>query len=165
MAGKVKPIPEGYHTVTPYLVVDNATEALRFYQRAFNAKEIERMEGPQGKIAHAELKIGDSIVMIADEMPGAGTRSPKSLGGTPSGIFLYLDDVDTAFQRAVAAGAKADQQPTDMFWGDRYGKLTDPFGHSWSMATRKEEVAPEEMKRRAQEAVAKMSQQQTRTAS
>ena len=165
MAGKVKPIPEGYHSVTPYLTVDNGAEALRFYQRAFNAKEVERMEGPQGKIAHAELKIGDSRVMIADEMPGMGNRSPKALGGSSSGIFLYVEDVDAAFKRAVAAGAKADQQPTDMFWGDRYGKLTDPFGHSWSLATHKEDVAPEEMKRRTQEAAAKMSQQQARTAS
>ncbi len=153
-----KPIPAGYHTVTPYLVVNNAAAAIDFYQRAFAAKEIFRMDGPQGKIGHAELKIGDSMIMLSDEMPGAGNRSPQSLGGTPVSIFLYLPDVDATFKQATSAGAKVEMPLADMFWGDRYGKLTDPFGHSWSLATHKEDVAPEEMSRRAKEAMSKMSQ-------
>ena len=159
MATKVKPIPEGYRSVTPYLAVNDAKAAIDFYRRAFGAKEIMRMDGPGGKIAHAELKIGDSIVMISDEMPGTGTRAPQSLGGTTAGIFLYLEDVDSVFKQAVGAGARVDAQLADMFWGDRYGKLTDPFGHSWSLATHKEDVAPEEMARRSREAQAKMAQQ------
>jgi PhnB protein len=154
----VKPIPDGYRTVTPYLVVNNAAGAIDFYKRAFGAQEINRMAGPQGKIAHAELKIGDSIVMLSDEMPGTGMRSPQSLGGTAVGIFLYVKDVDSAFKQATSAGAKVETPLADMFWGDRYGKLGDPYGHSWSMATHKEDVAPEEMSRRMQEQMAKMSQ-------
>ncbi len=156
-----KPIPAGYHTVTPYLVVNNAAAAIDFYKRAFGAKEVMRMDGPQGKIGHAELKIGDSTIMLADEMPGARERSPQSLGGTATGIFLYVEDVDAAFKQATTAGAKVDTPLADMFWGDRYGKLSDPFGHSWSLATHKEDVAPEEMGRRAKEAMAKMAQGQT----
>ena len=167
MPAKVKPIPDGYRTVTPYLVVNDAKAAIEFYKRAFGAKEVMKMDGPGGKIAHAELKIGDSMMMLSDEMPGTGTRAPRSLGGTTAGIFLYFDDVDSTFQQAVSAGAKVDTPLADMFWGDRYGKITDPFGHSWSMATHKEDVAPEEMARRTKEAMAKMTQQtqQTRTAS
>ncbi len=157
MPGKARPIPEGCHTVTPYLTVRNAARAIDFYKRAFGAKELHRMDGPQGKIGHAELKIGDSIIMLADEMPGTGNRSPESLGGT-CGIFLYVDDVDGVYNQAVTAGAKADQRPADQFWGDRYGKLTDPFGQSWSIATHKEDVPPEEMRKRAQEAMSKMQQ-------
>ena len=118
-----------------------------------------RMYGPGGKIGHAELKIGDSIIMLSDEMPGSGTRSPRSLGGTTAGVFLYVENVDTVFKQAVSAGAKADAQPSDMFWGDRFGKLTDPFGHQWSLATHKEDIAPDEMAKRAKEAMAKMGQQ------
>jgi len=118
------------------------------------------MEAPGGKVGHAELKIGNSIVMVADEMPGAGARSPQSLGGTTTGLFIYVEDVDSAFSRAASAGAKVDMPVADMFWGDRYGKLTDPFGHSWSMATHIEDVAPEEMARRGKEAMAKMAGQQ-----
>jgi PhnB protein len=158
MAMKVKPVPEGYHTVTPYLVLRNATKAIDFYKRAFGAKEVNRMEGPNGKIGHAELKIGDSIIMLSDEMPGTGSRSPESIGGTAIGLFLYVENVDSVYDQAVTAGAKADQRPADMFWGDRYGKLTDPFGHSWSIATHKEDVSPEEMRKRAHEAAAKMHQ-------
>jgi len=117
------------------------------------------MGGPNGKISHAELKIGDSMIMLSDEMPGAGNRSPKSLGGTSVNIFLYLEDVDSAFNQAVSAGAKVDMALADMFWGDRYGKLSDPFGHSWSLATHKEDVAPAEMDRRAKAFMAQMSQQ------
>lgn len=159
MSVKVKAIPEGYRTVTPYLVVHDGAAAIDFCRRAFGAKEVMRMNAPNGKIGHAELKIGDSMIMLSDEMPGSGARSPQSLGGTPVGIFLYLEDVDAVFKQAAAAGAKTDQAPTDMFWGDRYGKLTDPFGHLWSLATHKEDVAPEEMERRSKEAIAKMAQQ------
>lgn len=158
MAHKVKPIPDGYHSVTPYLVVHDAARAIDFYQRAFGAKEVHRMEGPQGKIGHAELKIGDSRIMLADEMPQSGARSPQSLGGSAVGLFLYVRDVDEVFNQAVEAGAKADTPVADMFWGDRYGKLTDPFGHQWSVATHKEDVAPQEMQKRAADAMAKMGQ-------
>jgi PhnB protein len=159
MANKVKPVPEGYHTVTPYLTVKNAARAIDFYKRAFGAKEIMRMDGPQGKIAHAELRIGDSMIMLGDEIPGMGNKAPESLGGTTGGVFLYVDNVDSLYDQAVTAGAKADSRPADMFWGDRYGKLTDPFGHSWSIGTHKEDVAPEEMKKRIQEQTAKMQHQ------
>lgn len=155
MPAKVNPIPTGYHTVTPYLVLSNAARAIEFYTKAFGAKEISRMGGPDGKIGHAELQIGDSIIMISDEMMSA--RSPQSLGGSPVSIFLYVDDVDTVFGNAVSAGAKADMQPADMFWGDRYGKMTDPFGHQWSVATHIEDLTPEEMGKRAQEAMAQMA--------
>jgi PhnB protein len=164
MPAKVKPIPDGYRTVTPYLVVNDGRGAIEFYKRAFRAKEVMRMDGPGGKIAHAELKIGDSMIMLSDEMPGSGARAPHSLGGTSAGVFLYVEDVDSIFQQAVSAGAKVETPLADMFWGDRYGKLTDPFGHSWSLATHKEDVAPEEMARRTREATAKMTQQ-THTAS
>jgi PhnB protein len=157
MAAKVKPIPDGFHSITPYLTVDNAKEAIDFYKRAFDAKETVRMDGPDGKISHAEVKIGDSILMVSDAMPGA--RTPRALNGTPVNIFLYVDDVDTVFNRARSAGAKVDAPLEDMFWGDRYGKLTDPFGHSWSVATHKEDVAPAEMKKRAEAAMAKMHHQ------
>jgi|GraSoiStandDraft_50_1057286.scaffolds.fasta_scaffold82255_3 PhnB protein len=158
MAAKVNPIPKGYHTVTPYLVLDDASRAIEFYKKAFGAQEIMRMQGPPGKIAHAEIKIGDSPVMISDEMPGASDRSPKSLGGSGVGIFLYVDNVDSVFNQAVSAGAKAEMPPQDMFWGDRFGKLVDPFGHHWALATHVEDVAPEEMEKRGKEAMAKMAQ-------
>ena len=158
MPTKVKPIPEGYHTVTPYLVVDNAAAALEYYQRAFGAKEVMRMQGPDGKIGHAEIRVGDSMIMIADETPDSG-RSPRTLGGCTGGIMLYVEDVDTVYKRAVDAGAKVQMPLADMFWGDRYGKVTDPFGHSWSLATHKEDVAPQEMERRGKEAMAKRASQ------
>jgi PhnB protein len=157
MAARVKPIPDGYHSITPYLTVDNAKEAIDFYKRAFDAKETVRMDGPDGKISHAELKIGDSMLMVSDAMRGA--RTPRALNGTPVNIFLYVDDVDTVFNRARSAGAKVDAPVEDMFWGDRYGKLTDPFGHSWFVATHKEDVAPAEMKKRAQAAMEKIHHQ------
>ena len=165
MPTQVKPIPDGYHTVTPYLTVRDAAKAIDFYKRAFDATEMYRMEGPEGKIAHAELKIGDSVIMLGDEMPGAETRAPQSVGGTTTGVFLYVKDVDAAFHKATTAGAKATAQPADMFWGDRYGKLMDPFGHAWSLATHKEDVAPAEMKKRTEAHVAKLAEaQRTRTA-
>jgi len=164
MAGQVKPIPDGYHTITPYLVVHDAAKAIEFYKRAFDAREVHRMEGPGGKIGHAELRIGDSVLMLSDEMPGSDCRSPQSLHGTTANIFLYVKDVDSAFNKAVAAGAKGVQPPQDMFWGDRFGRLDDPFGHSWSLATHKEDVAPDEMKRRSDAFAAKMAGQKTKTA-
>jgi PhnB protein len=156
MATQVKKIPDGYHSVTPYLVVGDATRAIDFYKQAFGATELVRMGAPGGKIGHAELKIGDSMIMLSDEI--MGNKSPKALGGSPVSIFLYVEDVDSVFKQAVNAGARSDAAPADMFWGDRYGKLTDPFGHNWGLATHIEDVAPAEMKKRAQAAMAQMSQ-------
>ena len=158
MSRDVKTIPSGFHTVTPYLTVNDAARAIDFYKRAFGAQETMRMQGPPGKIGHAELKIGDSIVLLADELPGSGSRSPQALGGSTVGIFLYVNDVDSAFKQAVNAGARVEAEPADMFWGDRYGKLTDPFGHSWSLATHKEDVAPAEMQKRSQAAMSATTQ-------
>jgi len=155
---QAKPIPQGYHSATPYLTLNDAARAIEFYKRAFGAQEVMRMDGPDGKIGHAELKIGDSIIMLGDEMPGMGNRSPQSLGGTTSGILLYVENADTVFKQAVSAGAQVEAPLADMFWGDRYGRLKDPFGHSWSVATHKEDVAPAEMSKRMQEAVAKMGE-------
>jgi PhnB protein len=141
------------------LTLNDATRALDFYKRAFGAQEVMRMNGPDGKVAHAEIKIGDSMIMLGDEMPGSGCRSPQSLGGATSGIFLYVDDADTVFRQAVSAGAQVESPLADMFWGDRYGRLKDPFGHSWSVATHIEDVAPAEMSKRMKDATAKMAQQ------
>ena len=152
MAKKVKAIPEGFHSITPYLVVQDGARAIEFYKRAFGAAEIMRMNGPDGNVAHAEIKIGDSIVMLGGSPANASLRSPQTLGGSTVSMFLYLENVDTVFGNALAAGAKQVQPPTDMYWGDRYGQLTDPFGHAWSLATHIEEVAPEEMSKRMQEA-------------
>jgi PhnB protein len=158
MAGKVNAIPKGYHSVTPYIVVNDGNRAIEFYKKAFGAQEVNRMGGPGGKIGHAELKIGDSMIMLSDEMPGGTQRSPESLGGSCVSLFLYVDNVDSTFDQAVKAGAKADMPPQDMFWGDRFGKLTDPFGHLWGLATHIEDVAPQEMEKRAQTAMAQMAQ-------
>ena len=156
MASKVREIPKGFHTVTPYLIVTDGARAIDFYKRAFGAQELLRLDGPDRKVAHAELKIGDSIIMLSEEMSGH-TRSPQSLGGTAVDIMLYVKDVDQAFNQAVAAGAKITMPLSDMFWGDRYGQVTDPFGHSWSLATHKEDVLPEELRKRTQAAMAKMA--------
>ncbi len=156
MAAQVKKIPDGYHTATPYLVVGDAARAIDFYKQAFGASELVRMGAPGGKIGHAELKIGDSMIMLSDEM--MGNRSPQTLGGSPVSIFLYVENVDSVFNQAIDAGAKSDAAPTDMFWGDRFGKLTDPFGHVWSIATHIEDVSPEEMEKRTQQAMAQMTQ-------
>lgn len=159
MAKATKPVPDGYHTVTAYLSLRSATQGLDFYKRAFGAQEVMRMPGADGKgIAHAEIRIGDSIVMLGDESP-QGNPAPESLGGTPVSLFLYVDDVDKGFQRAVEAGAKAIMPPADMFWGDRFGKLKDPFGHEWGLATHKEDLTPEEIGKRAQAFFAQMSKQ------
>ena len=159
MPAQARPIPQGFHSATPYLTLNDAARAIDFYKRAFGAQEVMRMDGPGGKIGHAEIKIGDSIIMLADEMPGCASRSPQSLSGTTAGVFLYVENVDKVFNQAVSAGAQVETQLADMFWGDRYGRLKDPFGHSWSIATHKEDVAPAEMSKRMQEAVAKMGQQ------
>jgi PhnB protein len=152
----VKPIPEGYHTATPYLAVDDAAEALEYYKKAFGAKERGRMEAPDGKIGHAEIQIGDSLVMLSDPFPQASTRTPKELGGTTASVFLYVENVDAFVQRAVDAGATVSMEVADQFWGDRFGTITDPFGHSWSVATHIEDVPPEEMAERAKAAMAAM---------
>jgi len=143
-----KAIPDGFYTVTPHLVVKNAGQALEFYKKAFGAEEILRMPGPGGMIMHAEVKIGNSHVMLNDEMPDYGAVGPQTIGGTPVTLHLYVNDVDSFFKRAIQAGAKEEMPVTDMFWGDRYGKLVDPFGHKWSVATHKEDVSPEEMNSR-----------------
>jgi len=155
MASRIREIPKGFHTATPHLILIDSAQAIDFYKRAFGAEELFRVDGPDGKVGHAEIKIGDSIIMLSDEMPGCTLRSPQSLGGTAGDIFLYVKDVDQVFNRAVAAGAKVAMPLTDMFWGDRYGQVTDPFGHSWSLATHKEDVQPEELRKRAKVAMAK----------
>jgi len=145
-----KSIPDGYHSVTPYLITTGAANAIDFYKRAFGATEVMRMPSPDGTIGHAELKIGDSMIMLADEHPQMGYRSPQSLGGTGVSLMIYLDQVDEVFKRAVAAGAKELQPVKDQFYGDRSGTLQDPFGHVWTIATHVEDVPPEEMRIRAE---------------
>ncbi len=148
MKSKVKPVPEGYHTVTTYLTIHGAAAAIDFYRRAFGAKEICRMPSPDGKIMHAEITIGDSHIMLADESSASETKSPQTLKGTTAGIFLYVEDVDAAFKQAVKAGAKETMPLQNMFWGDRFGRVTDPFGHRWMLASRVEEVSPAEIQER-----------------
>lgn len=143
-----KPIPDGYHSVTPYLIVKGAARALEFYKKAFNAQELYRMDAPGGMIGHAEFQIGNSRIMIADEFPDMGARSPETIGGSPVGLCIYTEDVDALFKQAVAAGGKQERPVVDQFYGDRSGTLRDPFGHQWTLATHKEDVSPEEMKRR-----------------
>lgn len=154
----VKPIPEGYHAVTPYLIIDGAARALEFYQRAFDARELFRMPAPGGKIGHAEIRIGDSVIMLADEFPEMGHRSPSSIGGTGVSLMVYVQRVDEVFERALAAGAKQLQAVDDKFYGDRSGMLQDPFGHVWTVATHVEDVPPDELQRRAKAASSKYAQ-------
>ncbi len=149
-----EPIPEGYHTVSPALRIDGAAEAIDFYTRAFGAKERYRMPGPEGTIAHAEIQIGDSVVMLSDPFPNATVKSPQELGGTSVGVFLYVEDVDAVFQQALDAGATVTMPLENMFWGDRFGSVLDPYGHSWSLASHVEDVSPEEMAERAKQAMA-----------
>jgi PhnB protein len=149
MISKVKPIPDGYHTATPYLIIKDAARAIEFYKKAFGAMELMRMPGPDGTIGHAEIKIGDSPIMLADEVPGMDFKSPESLGGSPISILLYVEDVDAVFNDAVAAGAKVQRPVADQFYGDRTGGVLDPFGHVWYIATHREDVSSEEMKKRA----------------
>jgi PhnB protein len=147
----VKPIPDGYHSVTPYLIVHDAAKALDFYKRAFGATEFFRMDGPGGKVAHAEIDIGDSRVMLADEAPEMGARSAKSIGASPVHLMIYVEDVDKVFKQAIAAGGTEVRPVKDQFYGDRSGNLNDPFGHSWTIATHKEDLSPEEVQKRMQE--------------
>ena len=142
----LKPIPDGYHSVTPYLIIKGAAQAIEFYKKAFGATELMRFPGPNNTIAHAEIKIGDSPVMLADE--GMEFKSPQSVGGSPVGLMIYVPDVDIVFKQAVSAGAKSTRAVQDQFYGDRSGNLTDPFGHTWTVATHKEDVSSEEMQRR-----------------
>jgi PhnB protein len=154
MAHKVKAIPEGYHSISPALTCKDAARAIDFYKKAFHAEEVMRMPAPDGKISHAELKIGDSIIFLNDEM---GPMSGASSGTPRMSLFLYVDDADTTFNNAVKAGAKVEMPLENQFWGDRYGKLTDPFGHQWGIATHVEDVAPEEISKRAAAFFAKMA--------
>ncbi|HET9673557.1 MAG TPA: VOC family protein [Gaiellaceae bacterium] len=153
----VQPIPDGYRTVTPYLTVDGAKKAIEFYKRAFGAEERSIMPGPGDTIGHAELQIGDSIVMLSDPFPQSSIKAPTALGGTTAGVFLYVEDVDEVFKQAIDAGATETMAPEKMFWGDRFGSVTDPFGHSWQIATHVEDVSPEDMAERAKEAMASMA--------
>jgi PhnB protein len=149
----VKAIPEGYHSVTPYLIVDGAAEAIRFYERAFGATEVLVMPmGDSGRIAHAEIRIGDSHVMLSDEWPDMNFLGPKSRGGATASLMIYLEDVDSAWERAISAGCTEERPPEDQFWGDRMGTLVDPFGHRWSLATHIEDVDEDEMRRRMAQA-------------
>ena len=156
MSNSVRAIPEGYHTITPGLTCKNAAQAIDFYKSVFGAKEIMRMPEPGGMIMHAELQIGDSRFMLSDEIPGM-TCAPSPGAVNPVYLFMYTENVDAVFNRAVSAGAKVDMLLTDQFWGDRYGKVTDPFGHQWGLAQHIEEVAPDEMMRRSKEWTAKMA--------
>jgi PhnB protein len=146
----VKPIPDGYPRVSPYLVVDGAAQAIDFYTQVLGATERMRMGAPEGKVGHAELQIGDSVVMLADEFPDMGALSPKTVGGTPVTLGVYVEDVDATFDRAVKAGAKSLRPVENQFYGDRSGQFEDPFGHHWSVSTHVEDVPPDEMAKRAQ---------------
>jgi PhnB protein len=147
----VKPIPDGYHSVTPYLIIRGAAQAMEFYSKAFGAKEQFKMPGPDGKIGHAEMRIGDSVIMLADENPNMGHKSPATIGGSPISILLYVQDCDAVFNQAVKAGAEVERPLANQFYGDRTGGVKDPFGFSWYIATHVEDVSPEEMERRAKE--------------
>lgn len=146
----VKPIPDGYHSVTPYLMIKGASEAIEFYKRAFGATELFRLAAPGGQIGHAEIKIGDSLIMLADPCEEGAFRNPQSLGGSSVGLHVYVADVDAQFAQAIKAGAKAVKPVQDQFYGDRSGTLEDPFGHIWFLATHKEDIAPDEINRRAE---------------
>ncbi len=151
----VKPVPAGHRTVTPYLTVKNGAKALEFYKRAFGAIEGYKLLVPDGRLGHAEIRLGDSLIMLSDEFPEYGGKAPETLGGSPVSIHLYVEDVDTFFKRALAAGAKERKPVMDQFYGDRSGQLEDPFGHLWWVATHKEDIAPEEIQKRAQAMFAK----------
>lgn len=155
-----KPIPDGYHSVTPYLVMRDASRAIDFYKRALGATELFRFDAPGGKIGHAEIKIGDSVIMLADEHPDMGYRGPQSLGGSAVSLMVYVDDADSQFKRAVDAGAKVKQPLKDQFYGDRSGTIEDPFGHVWTIATHKEDLSSEEVMKRAEQYTRKAAQEQ-----
>jgi PhnB protein len=152
----VKPIPEGYNTLTPALAVENAAEAIDFYKAAFGAKERMRMDAPGGKIAHAELEIGDSLIMLSDPFPQSNIKPPNEAGTSTMSLFMYSEDVDAAVKRAVDAGATLTTEPEDMFWGDRFGTVTDPYGHQWSIATHTRDLSPEEIEEGGRKAMAEM---------
>jgi PhnB protein len=152
-----QPIPEGYHTVTPYLAVEDAAQAIEYYKQAFGAEESVRMDAPNGMIAHAELEVGDSRVMLSDPFPQASTKPPRDLGGTSVSVMLYVEDVDSVVKQAADAGATVLMEVADQFWGDRMGTIQDPFGHTWSIATHVEDPTPEEIAERAKAAMAEMS--------
>ena len=158
MAQHVKAIPEGYHTVTPGLTVRDGAKAIEFYKRAFGAQQVFRVDRPDGWLMHAELQIGNSKIMLGEENPQMGCQSPESLKGTPVSFYLYVADADAAFTQAIAAGAKAIKPVSDMFWGDRQGEVSDPFGHRWSVATHKEDLTPEQIEQRSQEFFASLPQ-------
>lgn len=153
MTDDVSPVPDQYGTVTPSLTISGCAEAIEFYDRALGAEELSRAEGPGGSVWHAEVRIGDSIVMLNDEFPDHGSVAPPSLGGSPVSLWIYVEDVDAAFERAVEAGAEATMEPGDMFWGDRMCAIVDPYGHEWSIATRVEDLSPEEMEERQEAAL------------
>ena len=159
MANKVKPVPEGFHTVTPYLIVRGASKAIDFYKKAIGAEERFRLPGRGGELMHAEIQVGDSVIMLTDENPSMGAQSPQALNGSPASLMLYVSDVDTAIKKATDAGATVVMPPTDMFWGDRMGRIADPFGHQWSIATHIEDVPPDEIERRGKKWVEEMSKQ------
>ncbi|MFC4276360.1 VOC family protein [Achromobacter aloeverae] len=154
MTSTVQPIPPDMHTVTPHLVCSDAAGAIAFYKKAFDATELARLPGPDGKLMHAMVRIGDSNIMLADEMPTCGSFSPVTLKGTPITLHLYVADVDAGYARAIEAGGKAIMPPADMFWGDRYGVLEDPYGHRWSMATHKRDMTPDQMDKEMKEMMA-----------
>jgi PhnB protein len=156
MTDKVKAVPDGFHTVTPHLTVRDANRALEFYKKAFGAEVLHVMPAPGGKVMHAAIKIGDSIVMLNDEFPEHGGASAPPPGGTGDALHIYIENVDTAFERAVSAGASVKMPVMDMFWGDRYGQLVDPFGHRWSLATHTRDMSPEEMKKEQEKAFSQM---------
>ena len=153
----VKPNQEGYHSLSAGLDVEDASAAIDFYKQAFGAKERMRMDAPGGKIAHAELEIGDSLIMLSDPFPQSSTKPPKELGGTSVSVFLYVEDIDGVYKQAVDAGGTSVMEPDDMFWGDRFGSVQDPFGHSWTIATHVEDVSPAEMQKRSEEFMASMA--------
>ena len=154
-----KPIPDGFHSVTPSLVVNNSKEAIEFYKKAFGANEIYQAPAPDGKIMHAMIQIGDSFIMMSDEFPAMGATSPKTIGGTAVTLHLYVEDADKIFNQAVEAGAKVTMPIMDAFWGDRFGTVVDPYGHSWAIATHKVDMTPEGLRKAGEEYFAKMAKQ------
>ena len=158
MAGEVKAVPEGFHTITAHLSVRGGDKAIEFYKKAFGAQVLGVHHTPDGKVMHGMLKVGDSFLMLADEFPGMGTPAPQTLGGSPVVLNIYVEDVDALWNQAVAAGATVTMPLADQFWGDRYGQVKDPFGHGWALGSRRENVTPEEMERRAKEVFAQMAQ-------
>lgn len=154
---QIEKIPKDYHSITPVLIVKNGDEAIEFYKKGFGVQERDRMKGPDGRVAHAELKLGDSVFMLSDEYPEMDCHSPKTIGGSPVSMYVYVDDVDSFFDKAISAGAKVLDPIKDQFWGDRHGRLEDPFGHLWSIATHKKDLSEDEMKKAAEAAFSQMS--------